>query len=156
MTIYKIDKHTSYACSTGKEGDEMVSVFIDKAANEAGDTTYEVKEEEGGLTITTTKDMAHQIGVMFSSLSHTDEGDSALVKAMNQVISLVVGRDLAIKTNAFADNPADRVSELTTLAAQDLVKATQTGDIKTLKQAQRKLETLASLKIIAESLYEIS
>lgn len=67
MVIYNSDKTTAYTCSTGQEGSDMVSVFIDKATNEVGDTTFEFKDEDGGLTITTTKAFALEISKAFAA-----------------------------------------------------------------------------------------
>jgi hypothetical protein len=152
MAIYTTDKEISYTCVTGEEGSEMVSVFIDGAANEAGDTTFKIKEEDGGITFITSKAMAKEIASTFSFASEDEEEAAALVKALNQIISLVAGRDLAVATNEFADRPAYRVGEMLLKIPEELIKASQSGDMKTLKQAQRKMESLTNLKKIADAI----
>lgn len=152
MAIYATEKDVSYTCSTGEEGSEMVSVFIDGAANEAGDTTFKIKEEDGGVTFITTKAMAKEIASTFAFASEDEEEAAVLAKSLNQIISLVAGRDLAIQTNDFADNPDSRIGEIITLAASEMVKASQSGDMKALKQVQRKMESLTSLRTIAKAL----
>ena len=77
-----------------------------------------------------------------------------VLKALNQLTSLVAGKDSAIATNHLAEDPAARLTEITTLTAQDLVKASTSGDVKALKQAQRKLESLTNLKTLATVLQE--
>ena len=72
-----------------------------------------------------------------------------VLKALNQLTSLVAGREMAVKTNDLIEHPDARIGELTTLTAHELVKATTSGDTKALKQAQRKLESLTSLKTLA-------
>lgn len=151
MAIYTKNADTSYTCATGKEGSDTVSVFIDAAANTAGDTTFNIKEEDGGVTFTTSKAMAKEIASTFAFAAEDEEEAEALAKALNQIISLVAGKELAVKTNDFADNPESRVGEIITLAAEEMVKASTSGDIKALKQVQRKMESLASLKLIAQA-----
>ena len=75
-----------------------------------------------------------------------------VMKALNQLISVVAGRDGAISTNYLSETPLERISELISLASRDLTDAAQTGDQKAMKQAQRKLESLGSLRVLANSL----
>lgn len=74
------------------------------------------------------------------------------LKALNQLISLVAGRDLAIKTNDLADDPERRISDCIAAAAQEVTNGAMSGDQKVLKQGQRKLESLASLKTLLEEI----
>ena len=77
-----------------------------------------------------------------------------VLKALNQLTSLVAGRESAIATNHLDGDPEGRVTEITNLTAQELVKASTSGDTKALKQAQRKLESLTNLKTLATVLQE--
>ena len=151
MAIYTTDTDTAYTSTTGQAGSKIVEVFIDAAAK-GSDTTFSIKEENGGVTFTTTKAMAKEIADTFSFAADDEEDDEELAKALNQVISLVAGRDLAIATNEYADNPKWRIGEVNTLAAMELVKASQAGDVKLIKQVTRKLESLASLQKIANAI----
>ena len=82
----------------------------------------------------------------------TDKAD--VTKALNQLISLVAGRQAAVETNHLAERPDDRIREITTLVANELIAATTSGDVKALKQCQRKVESLTSLKTLATVLME--
>ena len=75
-----------------------------------------------------------------------------VLKALNQLISLVAGKEAATATNHLAEDPDARLNEITATAAQDLIKHTTSGDIRSLKQAQRKLESLASLRTLTTCL----
>ena len=77
-----------------------------------------------------------------------------VLKALNQLTSLVAGREAAIATNDLDGDPEGRLNEVTNMTAQDLIKATTSGDTKALKQAQRKLESLTSLKTLATCLMQ--
>lgn len=72
-----------------------------------------------------------------------------VLRALNQLIALVVGRNGAIATNHLADAPLERIGELINIASRDLTEAVTTGDQQTTKQAQRKLESLGSLRILS-------
>ena len=74
------------------------------------------------------------------------------LKAFNQLISLVAGRELAIKTNDLADDPEARISHCIAGAAQEVTNGAMAGDQKVLKQGQRKLESLTSLKTLLEEI----
>lgn len=77
-----------------------------------------------------------------------------LYKSVNQLSSLVVGRTMALETNDLADDPLQRIEELIKLATAEISTAAIEGDTKLMKQGQRKLESLSSLKTISEALYE--
>ena len=74
--------------------------------------------------------------------------------ALDQLISLVAGREAAIKTNDLAGQPVERIREITNVIADELMSATQTGDMKALKQCERKVQSLTSLKTLATVLME--
>ena len=158
MSIYAASKEIGYTCGMSDDGSEIVSVYIDQGLNDEANTTYEAKFADGGITIYTTKAFAREISDAFASVASDsdEEGESEmgedLAKALNQLIALVAGRDLALATNEFSDSPGWRIGEVNTLAAKELIKASQSGDMKALKQVQRKMESLASLKVIAEAL----
>lgn len=72
-----------------------------------------------------------------------------VLRSLNQLISLVAGRDGAIATNHLADAPLERISELIGLASRDLTDAASSGNQQSMRQAQRKLESLGSLRVLA-------
>jgi hypothetical protein len=72
-----------------------------------------------------------------------------VLKALNQLLSLVAGRDGAIATNSMADDPLGRISHLISLASRELTEAATSGNSRDMKQAQRKLESLGSLRLLA-------
>ena len=75
-----------------------------------------------------------------------------VVKALNQLCSLVAGRDMAISTNDLADDPEQRIIHLIALAAQEVTDGALAGDQKKMKQGQRKLESLGSIRTLVEEL----
>jgi hypothetical protein len=72
-----------------------------------------------------------------------------VLKSLNQLIALVGGRDGAIATNHLASDPMGRIGELISIASRDLTDAATTGNQQGMKQAQRKLESLGSLRVLA-------
>jgi hypothetical protein len=72
-----------------------------------------------------------------------------VLRSLNQLISLVGGRAGAIATNHLASNPLERIGDLISMASRDLTDAATTGDQHSMKQAQRKLESLGSLRVLA-------
>ena len=152
MAIYTADTETAYTSVEGQEGSEIVSVFIDQAANESADTTFEAKFEDGGITITCSKALAKEIGSSFDFAATEGEADPALAKALNQLISLVAGREIALATNDEADRPTYRIGECLRLAAKEMADAAVAGDNKMIKQCQRKLESMTSLKLLADQI----
>lgn len=152
MAIYTADSETAYTSVEGKEGSEIVSIFIDQAANDEADTTFEAKFENGGITITCSKALAKEISSSFDFAATDGEADPAVAKALNQLISLVAGRDIAMSTNDESDRPAYRIGECLRLAAQEMSDAAVKSDTKAIKQCQRKLESMTSLKLLANQI----
>jgi hypothetical protein len=71
-------------------------------------------------------------------------------RALNQLASLVVGRERAIETNDLEADPIGRIRKLKELIDQDFRQANQIGDLKTLKQIERTMASLQSLLVLAE------
>ena len=71
------------------------------------------------------------------------------MEALNQLISLVSGREIAIATNDLANEPDYRLGECFLLATKELNKAALSNDMKALKQCQRKMESLNSLRVLS-------
>jgi hypothetical protein len=71
-------------------------------------------------------------------------------RALNQLASLVVGRDRAIETNDLEADPIARIRKLKERIDQDFRQANQIGDSKTLKQIERTMASLQSLLVLAE------
>lgn len=75
-------------------------------------------------------------------------------EALDQLISLVAGREAAIRTNDLAGDPVGRIREVTNVISEELMTSTQSGDIKAIKQCQRKVTSLTSLKTLATCLMD--
>lgn len=73
-----------------------------------------------------------------------------VTKAINQLASVLAGRDLAVETNHLSDRPWMRVESMEARAMSDLTTAAQDGDTKALNQAQRKVQSLGSLFTLTE------
>ena len=76
-------------------------------------------------------------------------------KALNQLASLVVGRDRAIETNDLENDPIQRIRKLKGLIDEDFRQANELGDNKTLKQVERTMASLQSLLVLAELASEV-
>ncbi len=76
-------------------------------------------------------------------------------RALNQLASLVVGRDRAVDTNDLESDPIARVRRLKELVDQDFRQANEIGDSKTLKQIERTMASLQSLLVLAELAEEV-
>ena len=76
-------------------------------------------------------------------------------RALNQLASLVVGRERAIETNDLEADPIARIRKLKELIDQDFRQANQIGDSKTLKQIERTMASLQSLLVLAELAEEV-
>ena len=76
-------------------------------------------------------------------------------KALNQLASLVVGRDHAVETNDLENDPIQRIRKLKALVDSDFQQANELGDSKTLKQVARTMESLQSLLVLAELASEV-
>ena len=73
-------------------------------------------------------------------------------RALNQLCSVLAGGHSAKATNHLAEDPVSRIEEVLRIALADLSTAAMDGDQKGQKQAQRKIESLQSLRLLAESL----
>ncbi len=76
-------------------------------------------------------------------------------RALNQLASLVVGRDRAVETHDLESDPMARVRKLKELVDQDFRQANEIGDTKTLKQIERTMASLQSLLVLAELAEEV-
>ncbi len=76
-------------------------------------------------------------------------------RALNQLASLVVGRDRAVDTNDLESDPIARVRKLKALVDTDFRQANEIGDSKTLKQIERTMASLQSLLVLAELAEEV-
>jgi hypothetical protein len=76
-------------------------------------------------------------------------------KALNQLASLVVGRDRAVETNDLEGDPIKRIKRLKALLDSDYKQANELGDSKTLKQVERSMASLQSLLVLAELASEV-
>jgi hypothetical protein len=76
-------------------------------------------------------------------------------RALNQLASLVVGRDRAVDTNDLESDPIARVRKLKALVDADFRQANEIGDTKTLKQIERTMASLQSLLVLAELVDEV-
>ena len=76
-------------------------------------------------------------------------------RALNQLASLVVGRDRAVETNDLESDPIARVRKLKALVDADFRQANEIGDTKTLKQIERTMASLQSLLVLAELAEEV-
>ena len=74
------------------------------------------------------------------------------VKALNQLCSVLAGGNAAKATNHLSDDPASRVEECLRVALADLSTAVLDRDERAQRQAQRKIESLQSLQVIATAL----
>ena len=71
-------------------------------------------------------------------------------RALNQLASLVVGRERAVQSNDLEHDPIARIKKLKLLVDQDFRQANELGDTKTLKQVERTMASLQSLLTLAE------
>jgi hypothetical protein len=76
-------------------------------------------------------------------------------RALNQLASLVVGRDRALQSNDLENDPIARIRMLKELIDQDFRQANQIGDSKTIKQIERTMASLQSLLVLAELAAEV-
>ena len=76
-------------------------------------------------------------------------------RALNQLSSLVVGRDRAIETNDLESDPIARIKKLKLLVDHDFRQANELGDTKRLKQVERSMASLQSLLTLAELADEV-
>ena len=71
-------------------------------------------------------------------------------RALNQLSSLVVGRDRAVETNDLENDPIARIKKLKELVDADFRQANELGDTRTIKQVERTMASLQSLLTLAE------
>ena len=71
-------------------------------------------------------------------------------RALNQLASLVVGRERALESNNLENDPIARIKKLKLLLDQDFRQANELGDTKMLKQVERTMASLQSLLTLAE------
>jgi hypothetical protein len=76
-------------------------------------------------------------------------------RALNQLASLVVGRERAILTNDLENDPIARIKKLKMLLDDDFRTANKIGDSKSLKQIERSMASLQSLLVLAELVDEV-
>ncbi len=76
-------------------------------------------------------------------------------RALNQLSSLVVGRERAVQTNDLETDPIARIKKLKLLVDQDFRQANELGDTKRLKQVERSMASLQSLLTLAELVEDI-
>ena len=76
-------------------------------------------------------------------------------KALNQLASLVVGRDRSIETNDLENDQIQRIRKLKELVDEDFRQSNELGDSKTLKQVERTMASLQSLLVLAELASEV-
>ena len=72
-------------------------------------------------------------------------------KALNQLASVLVGRERAIETNELERDPFARIEKLKLLVDEDFKQANAVGDQKILKQVERTMISLSSLMVLAEA-----
>jgi hypothetical protein len=77
-------------------------------------------------------------------------------RALNQLASLVVGRERALQTNDLENDPIARIKKLKMLLDDDFRAANQIGDSKSLKQIERSMASLQSLLVLAELVDEVA
>ena len=71
-------------------------------------------------------------------------------KSLNQLASVVVGRDRAIETNDLEQDPIERIKKLKTLVDADFRQANELKDTRMLKAVERAMSSLQSLLVLAE------
>ena len=76
-------------------------------------------------------------------------------RALNQLSSLVVGRDRAVETNDLENDPIARIKKLKELVDADFRQANELGDTRTIKQVERTMASLQSLLTLAELADEV-
>ena len=76
-------------------------------------------------------------------------------RALNQLASLVVGRERALESNNLENDPIARIKKLKLLLDQDFRQANELGDTKTIKQVERTMASLQSLLTLAELAEEV-
>lgn len=73
-------------------------------------------------------------------------------RALNQLCAVLAGGNAAKATNHLSGDPLSRLEECLRVALADLSTAVLDRDERAQKQAQRKIESLQSLQVIATAL----
>tara|TARA_R100000781_G_scaffold10080_1_gene9775 strand:- start:319 stop:642 length:324 start_codon:yes stop_codon:yes gene_type:complete len=74
-------------------------------------------------------------------------------RALNQLLSVIVGRRFAMQTDQYKDHPLERIDKCHHLISQEFAEAV--GDPKRIVQVQRKMDSLQSLTTLARLAAEI-
>ena len=70
------------------------------------------------------------------------------VDALNQLLSVLVGKRFAMQTDELKRMPSERIKQCHKLVLTEYAEAV--GDIKRVAQVKRKMDSLESLAILAE------
>ena len=79
----------------------------------------------------------------------------AAIRAVSQLLSLVVGSSSAKATDSLKNEPVKRVSACLDLSLAEYQQAMSVGDSNGIRQVQRKLDALGSLAILATLVDEV-
>lgn len=74
-------------------------------------------------------------------------------RALNQLLSIIVGRRFAMQTTQYKETPIKRIDECHHLVIKEFQEAV--GDPKRLVQVQRKMDSLQSLSTLAKLAGEV-
>ena len=74
---------------------------------------------------------------------------TAAQRSLNQLISLVAGARFARQTDQFKDDPLKRLDNCITLVVEEYKDAMLSNDTKAEGQANRKLDSFKSLRVLA-------
>tara|TARA_Y100001968_G_scaffold162726_1_gene148820 strand:+ start:213 stop:479 length:267 start_codon:yes stop_codon:yes gene_type:complete len=77
---------------------------------------------------------------------HVTEDQS--VDALNQLLSVLVGKRFAMQTDEFKRIPSERIKQCHKLVLTEYAEAV--GDIKRVAQVKRKMDSLESLSVLSE------
>ena len=77
---------------------------------------------------------------------HITEDQS--VDALNQLLSVLVGKRFAMQTDEFKRIPSERIKQCHKLVLTEYAEAV--GDIKRVAQVKRKMDSLESLSVLSE------
>ena len=74
-------------------------------------------------------------------------------RALNQLLSIIVGRRFAMQTDKYKDSPIKRIDQCHHLIIKEFEEAV--GDPRRLVQVQRKMDSLQSLTTLAKLAEEV-
>ena len=77
---------------------------------------------------------------------HVTEDQS--VDALNQLLSVLVGKRFAMQTDALKRIPSERIKQCHKLVLTEYAEAV--GDIKRVAQVKRKMDSLESLSVLSD------